>query len=186
VEDRHGLEPLLERVLRDRDHTSDPEAWNRLMERVRLIVRAELLFQVRQAADASDLAQEVQRSILASFPRFRGETVPSLLCWVEKIAANVLCNYWRRRPPPDSLEEIECEPVAPVPDVEAFDSDLIGQVIQMLEQLPDPGREIVRTFYLEGISCAEIARRMNRTPEWVRLTKMYAVRELKKRLGGTV
>jgi RNA polymerase sigma factor (sigma-70 family) len=184
LDDRHGLKPLLERVLRDRNRTSDPEAWSGLMGRVRLLVRAELALKVRQADDASDLAQEVQKKILRAFPRFGGETVPSFLCWVEMIVVSVLASYWRRRPPPVGLDALPAEPPGPVPDPDAFDAEQIGRVLEAVEQLPDPGRAIVRAFYLEGLTCAQIAGRMNRAAVWVRVTKLYAVRQLRDRLGG--
>src|SRR5262245_44910814 len=102
-EDRHGLRPLLERALRDRDRSRDPEAWNELMRRLRALARALLGQRVRQDDDASDLAQEVQRRVLGHFAGFRGETAAALLAWVNCIIASVLADYRASRPAPGPL-----------------------------------------------------------------------------------
>jgi len=184
MDDRHGLKLLLERVLRDRDHRLDPDAWNVLLGRLRLIVRALLALQVRQQADASDLAQEVQQRVIAHFPQFRGESVPSLLAWVETIAATVLRDY-RRKGQKCKLDQLDHDLPAPAPSPDELDPERLSQVLEAVERLPEPGRGIVRAFYLEGRSCAAIATERGRSAVWVRVTKLHAVRALRALLGET-
>lgn len=176
--DQHGLRPLLVRVLADPRRENDPAAWNELLGRLRIVVRALFLVQVRQAADASDLAQEVQRRVLAGFERFRGDTVPALLAWIRTIAVSVLADFRRVRP--DLTQSLPPDPPAPTGD-SAFDSELTARVLRGVEELPEPRRRIVTAFYLEGRSCEEIARELNRSPVWVRVTKLHAVRQLRDR-----
>lgn len=181
-EDRHELRPLLERVLRDRGRTRDLDAWNELMRRLRALARALLALQVRHD-DASDLAQEVQRRILFHFEGFRGETVEGLLAWVNCIIASVRANYWAVRRPAEPL--IDDLP-DPRPDSAAeFDPERLDRVLRALEKLPEPGRTLVRAFYLEGRTCVQIAADMERTADWVRVNKMHAVRALRRLLGVT-
>jgi DNA-directed RNA polymerase specialized sigma24 family protein len=148
-EDRHRLRPLLERVLCDRDRTGDPVAWNEFMSRLRALAHALLVLHV-QPEDASDLAQEVQRRVLCHFDGFKGETVESLLAWFNCIIASVRANYWAARRPVRPLPE---DPPDTRPDAAgAFDPDRLDRVLRALAQLPEPGRSIVRAFYLEGRS----------------------------------
>jgi RNA polymerase sigma factor (sigma-70 family) len=181
VEDRHGLKSLLERLLCDRDPRGNSEAWNAMMERLRPLVRAWLAARLRQEGDASDLAQEVQVRVLRGFNEFRGDTVPSFLAWVSMIAARVLSGYYRSQPP--QPKPISDDLPDPMPTPDAFDSELIDRVLQAVERLPEPRRRLIRAFYFEGRSCVEIAREMNRTPDWVRVTKLDSVRKLHEMLG---
>jgi RNA polymerase sigma factor (sigma-70 family) len=182
-DDRHGLRPLLERVLRDRERSRDPDAWNELLARLRTLVRALLVLRVQEVNDASDLAQEVQRRVLISFNRFRGETVPALLAWVNSIAASVLANYRIRRRTPESLDIDPPDPRGSLSST--FDPDTLDRVLRAVDQLPEPGRTLIRAFYLEGRTCVQLAAEMGRTAEWVRVNKMYAVRALRGLLGAT-
>jgi RNA polymerase sigma factor (sigma-70 family) len=182
-EDRHGLRPLLERVLRDRDRTRDGEAWNELMGRLRALARALFLTLHVRADDASDLAQEVQRRVLCHFPGFRGETVESLLSWVNCIIASVEANYRAKRPPEVPLPDDPADPRAA--SSLGFDPEQLDRVLRALAQLPEPGRTVVRAFYLEGRTCVQIADDLKRNADWVRVNKMHAVRALRSLLGVT-
>jgi RNA polymerase sigma factor (sigma-70 family) len=188
MSDHHGLCPLLEQVRGKlaradaRERASDP-AWNELAARLRLFVRAFFLVRVRQAAEASELAQEVQVRVARSFfDGFRGSTVPELLAWVQAIARRVLADQARRLPP-DALalsgDELAVEPAGT-----GLDPELTDRVLRSVETLPEPGRGIVTAFYLEGRSCEEIARQMSRPAGWVRVKKLHAVRALRDRLRG--
>jgi RNA polymerase sigma factor (sigma-70 family) len=183
MEDRRGLKPLLQRVLADRDRTRDPDAWNQLLARLRPILWALLVNRVAQEADASDLTHDVQQRLLRYFPRFRGETIESFLAWLDQITASVLSEYLRRRQRPAALPIVE-DPPAPVPEPEAFDVDRLGRVLRAVEKLRPPYREVIQAFYLRGQSCVQIAAQMQRTPVWVRVTKLHAVRALRTLLGG--
>ena len=180
TDDRYGLGPLVERALRDRCHTKDPQAWNELLGRLRALTRALLIPRVRQANDASDLAHEVQVRVLSNFVNFRGETVNSLLAWVYLIAERVLINYYARRrdtcPLPPEVAE-------PQPDGIPFDPEYFDRVLRAVERLPEPGRTLVRGFYLEDRTCGQLASDLKRGVVWVRVNKMLAVRRLRELLG---
>jgi RNA polymerase sigma factor (sigma-70 family) len=180
MNDRHGLGPLLERVRRDRDHDLDPEAWSELVGRLRALARAVLALKVRQSLEASDLAHDAVARVLRHFGGFRGETVPALLAWFNAILASVLADYRRRVPGPAPLPD---DAPAPPPATVA-PADDIDRVLRAVERLAEPGRSVVRAFYLEGRPCVQIAADMGRSDVWVRVTKLNAVRALRELLGG--
>jgi RNA polymerase sigma factor (sigma-70 family) len=183
MEDRHGLKPLLERILSDREHGHHQDAWNGLMVRLRPIIRALLLKRVDQDADASDLTQDVQHRLLRYFPRFRGETIESFLAWMNQILASVLAAYVRDRQKDLAPLPGEDGPPEPVPEPEAFDAEQLSRVLHAVERLREPYRQIIQAFYLKEQSCVEIAQRLQRTPVWVRVTKLHALRQLRTVLG---
>jgi RNA polymerase sigma factor (sigma-70 family) len=183
MEDRHGLKPLLQRVLADRERSHDPDAWNQLLARLRPIIRALLVTRVTQEADASDLTHDVQQRLLRYFPKFRGQTVESFLAWMDQITAKVLAGYWGGGQRPTARPLAEDLP-APSAEPEAFDVDRLGRVLLAMEKLPPQSREIIQAFYLGGQSCVQIAARLRRSAVWVRVTKLHAVRELCALLGG--
>jgi RNA polymerase sigma factor (sigma-70 family) len=182
ADDRHGLGPLLERVLRDRRHTKDPQAWDELLGRLRALSRALLVFRVRQANDASDLAQEVQVRVIRWFDGFRGETVNSLLAWVHMIRDGVLSDYYAHLRPTCPLPP---EVPEPQPDGVPFDPEDWDRVLRAVESLPEPGRTLVRGYYLEGRTCVQLAAELKRGAVWVRVNKMLAVRRLRQLRGDT-
>jgi RNA polymerase sigma-70 factor (ECF subfamily) len=180
ADDRYGLGPLLERVLRDRSRTKDPQAWDELLGRLRALSRALLACRVRDANDASDLAQEVQFQVVRKFDGFRGETVNSLLAWVHMIRERVLINYYTRRPPTCQLPPDVPEPE---PDGVPFGAEDLDRLLRAVERLPEPGRTLVRGFYLEDRTCGQLASDLKRGVVWVRVNKMLAVRSLRELLG---
>jgi RNA polymerase sigma factor (sigma-70 family) len=183
MEDRRGLKPLLQRVLADRGRTRDPDAWNELLARLRPLIWASLVNRVAQDTDASDLTHNVQLEVLRVFDRFKGETIQSFLAWVDRITVAVLSKYWHHQPPREG-DPLTEDPPVPEPEPPPFDVDQIGRVLQAVEKLPSPHREIVQAFYLKGQSCVKIAAQMQRTRVWVSVNKMHAVRALRTLLGG--
>jgi RNA polymerase sigma factor (sigma-70 family) len=115
------------------------------------------------------------------FARFRGETTGQLRVWTRRITANVLHDHRRTTPPvparlPDTLAAR-----TPVPPI--FDEDYMIRLRKALEQLPSHYRSVIEGRLFDGLSCVEIAQRMNKLPGTVRMWCYRAVDELKQRLG---
>jgi RNA polymerase sigma-70 factor (ECF subfamily) len=179
MSDTHGLAPLL-----DRARAGDAGAWNALLERLRPFVRALFLRQLRRAADASDLTQEVQLRMDRGFAGFRGETVPQLLAWVRQIAARVFIDHGRRRPP--TPQPLPPEPVCPrsqPPGARLDQAEEMARLTAALERLKEPQRLVIEARLFDGLQCVEIARRTGQSAEWVRVTCMRAIEQLHKYLG---
>jgi RNA polymerase sigma-70 factor (ECF subfamily) len=170
------LQPLL-----DRARAGDQAAWTQLLGELRPLVRAWLRRSVRQDGDASDLTNEVQLRMHRGFARFKGETTGQLRVWTWRITLNVLHDHRRSKPPaPAPLPEhlASPSPVSPVAD-----ADEMIRLHQALEQLPHHYRIVVEGRLFDGLSCVEIAERMNELPGTVRMWCYRAVHELNQRLG---
>ncbi len=174
-----ALEPLL-----DRAGGGDRTAWEELLHRLRPIIRALARRRLRCDNEASDLAQEVLLRMDRAFGGFRGRSVAQLLAWVRTITANVLTDRARGAPPPteplppDLGAAVESGPASGLVRAEEM-----ARLAEALPKLPDHYRAVVEARLFEGISCADIARRMRQTPVWVRVTCLRAVKLLRQELG---
>jgi RNA polymerase sigma-70 factor (ECF subfamily) len=174
-----AVEPML-----DRARAGEREAWNQLLQQLRPIIRALARRRLRCDNEASDLAQEVLLRMDRAFSGFRGRSVGQLLAWARTITANVLIDRARSAPPP-------AEPLPPDlgADVESgsasglIRAEEMARLAAALPKLPEHYRTVVEARLFEGISCADLARRMGQTPVWVRVTCLRAVRLLQQELG---
>src|SRR5262249_41234956 len=95
----NDLDTLLQRA-----RARDQAAWNGLLERLRPFIRSLCRRKARDAAEASDLTQDVLARVDRGFEHFRGNAVPQLLAWVRQITARLLLDHGAaRRPTPQAL-----------------------------------------------------------------------------------
>jgi RNA polymerase sigma-70 factor (ECF subfamily) len=174
MKDAQALGKLL-----DQARAGDQPALNTLLERLRPFVKALLLRQMRQPADASDLTQEVQLRMGRGFAGFRGSTVPELLAWIRQIAVRVVLDHLRRQPP--TPEPLLADPVCPgsaIPGARLDHAEDLVRLQGALERLPELQRRVIEQRFFDGLPCVGIAQRMDRSPEWVRITCMRALGKL--------
>jgi RNA polymerase sigma-70 factor (ECF subfamily) len=171
------LETLLELA-----RGGDCEAWDNLLRRLRPYVQTLLRRRVGNAADASDLVQDVQVRMNAGFSGFRGESAAQLLAWVRRIAANVFYDYLARRGPP--LEPLPPDLAGPrrIPGTPAIDSEDMARLAEALAELPEHYRVVIEARLFEGLSCVAIGRRLGCPAGTVRIISMRAVQRLSARL----
>jgi RNA polymerase sigma-70 factor (ECF subfamily) len=168
--------------LLDQARAGDREAWNRLLKQLRPWVRALLRRALRQDADASDLAQEVQFRMDRGFPRFRGETLAQLRAWTRVIAANVLHDH--RRAPPFPVVALPDAVAAPTPVPTVVDEEDMARLVEAVQHLPAHYQAVIEGRLLEGLSCVELAQKMGQLPGTVRTWCLRAVSQLNERLGA--
>jgi DNA-directed RNA polymerase specialized sigma24 family protein len=91
----HELEPLLQRV-----RAGDGQAFDQLLARLRLYVKAKVCEQLGAGADGridrSALVQSVCRRVIVHFHELEGPNVPLLLGWVRAILQNRVNDELRR------------------------------------------------------------------------------------------
>jgi RNA polymerase sigma-70 factor (ECF subfamily) len=115
---------------------------------------------VDNPADQEELCQEVFLRVHQKLHTFEHG---SLKAWIARVARNVTLNHIRKRAVTeekftDSLSSAKHESTdIAATDSAAAESRLIThQVLRFVDELPEPGRDIVRLYYLEEMSIAEI------------------------------
>jgi len=132
-----------------------------------------------------ELVQEIGLAIWQALPHFRGEC--SERTFVFRIAHNRgLTHVWRRRPPQESLEELEesDEPVdpRPHPDEQAAQTKQRAQLMSAVQSLPVAHRQMI-VLVLEGLSYAEIGEVLGITENNVAVRLTRARKALKDAMG---
>jgi RNA polymerase sigma-70 factor (ECF subfamily) len=151
-----------------------------------LLARVQLSRRLQSKADASDLVQEVFLQAHDHFPRFRGSTEGELLSWLRQILATTLANLVRHycgtqrrdvrleRHLAAELDEssrvLERSLLAPQssPSQQAARREQAVLLADALARLPADYREVIVLRHLEGLTFAEVARRMGRTLDRVK------------------
>jgi RNA polymerase sigma factor (sigma-70 family) len=119
-----------------------------------------------------------------AFARFRGRSAAQLLAWASVIMSNVLIDQARVAPPPagplppDLGAAVEGGPLSGLVRAEEM-----ARLAEALSRLPEHYRAVIEARLFEGVSCVDLARRLGRTPVWVRVTCLRAVEQLRKELG---
>jgi RNA polymerase sigma-70 factor (ECF subfamily) len=140
---------------------------------------------------AEDLTQDVFVSVYRALPRYewQGHIRP----WLLRCAHNVLANHWRsvsRRPAlvdlPDETDQ------AALPD-DLMDLDSLGELAdsalssarleQALARLTEGQRQVVALRFGMGLSVAEAAEVMARTPNAVRCLQVNALAAIRRQLA---
>ena len=124
--------------------------------------------------DAEDLTEEV---FLAALPRLRlPAAVHSAQAYLAATVKTVLADHWRRHyaaPPMASfVDSIELGP----PDPTTATPDAAGQVVRVLELLPDRFRQILELRFLRGLSVRESAKEMGVTASNARVLQHRALK----------
>jgi RNA polymerase sigma-70 factor (ECF subfamily) len=137
------------------------------------------------AEGVEDLVQEVFLRALERHRQFRADS--SLEAWLTGIAVNCCRAAWRRerlrRLLPLRLERRHGDrfPADPASGVEAAERSM--QVRRAVARLPAASREVVVLYYLEELSCAEVARMLRLSEQAVRQRLVRARARLERLLS---
>lgn len=185
--------------LLDQARAGSTVALGRLMEGCRkyllLVANEALDSDLRPKGGASDLVQDTFVGAHRDFAEFHGSTEPELLAWLTKILTNRISNnvrHYRYTHKRDVAREVSLEAgfdpqgLAPNqeigPDQAAIAQDEAGRLKRAIASLPEPLREVLVLRTWERRSFAEVAARLNGTPESVRKLWGRAVRQLQEEL----
>jgi RNA polymerase sigma-70 factor, ECF subfamily len=131
---------------------------------------------VPRQEEAEDITAEVFAAAFVALPRFRGQCSPYL--WLLGIARRKIADSLRRRSTrreiltselTDPSDETQRMPEMPAPEAEGPEAALERAetqrvVRELVEHLKEEQREAVLLQYVEGLSMAEIAVVMGRSP----------------------
>ena len=137
-------------------------------------------------ADQEEICQEV---FLRVYQKLHTFGHGSLKAWIARVARNVTLNHIRKRAVTEEklTESLSSEKHRATgfanPDMSSADTRLsTDHVLRAVDELPEPGREVVRLFYFEELSVAEIASILEMPAGTVKSHLFRARRELKRRI----
>ena len=184
----------------------DGATLGRLLEQYRrylaLIANVQIGQRLRGKVDASDLVQETFLEAHRNFGRFRGTSEGELVRWLRQILAANLADTLRRylgTQGRDVRLEREIEDafdrssvlldrglvaLGPSPSQLASHREQAVLLADALAELPDDYREALVLRHLEGLTFAEVARRMGRTLDSVEKLWLRALARLRQELGA--
>jgi RNA polymerase sigma-70 factor (ECF subfamily) len=190
---KNSAETSLSLLCRARDN--DQQAWRRITELYRPLVR----YWCRQAncpdTEVEDMVQEVFAAVAVGLSTFRHDRPgDSFRGWLRGIARNQVLLYFRRnqgRPRPvggsSALERLH-DVAETLPDSAEDETTVLSQFYQQaVEQVRDEFEQ--RTWHMfwrtviEGRSTTAVAEEMALTPAAVRQAKSRVLRRLKQEMG---
>jgi RNA polymerase sigma-70 factor (ECF subfamily) len=168
---------------------------------LRLVAGTCLERELQGKADASDVVQEALLKIHENFHQFRGVTEKELLAWMRTILARLLTDLHRRFVAgaerkvqrERSLEALVDHSSLALeglltaredsPSAYAREREQSVILADALARLSRDDREVITLRNLAGLEWEEVARRMRRTADAVRMLWTRAVRHLGDELG---
>ena len=136
------------------------------------------LKRVSDPLDAADITQEVSIRLVKNLKTIDGEA--HLKPWLIRVARRLIIDHYRKR------RAVSLEPTIDIASTEniAEQKALAIDVDRALKRLPRRKAYILRLYYFESQSCAEIARRTRLSMSNVRVELHRAKRELRQYLSG--
>lgn len=180
-------------------HTSDEEAWGRLVGMYSPLIRGWLKRYGASLDDIEDITQEVLTVVFRRFPEFRREPrTGAFRAWLRTITANCLRDHWRKKnkQPPGIGGSDFGQVVAELQDPE---SDLSAQwnrehdrhVIQYLLQevrpaFTDKTWSAFQRFALDGLSADDVSQELGISVNAVFVAKSRVLSRLRQRGLGLI
>ena len=166
-----------------------------------LLARIEIGRNLQAKLDASDLVQDTLLEAHRNFARFRGSSETQFVCWLRQIMAASLANLLRRylgtqgrdvrleRELAVHLDQssrlLDRGLVAPIssPSQQASRREQVVLLADALELLPEDYRDVIVLRHLEGLSFAEVSRRMGRSLDSVEKLWVRGLARLRQVMG---
>ena len=194
--------------LLDRARAGDTEAFARLFERyrnlIRMTLRSQISAELRAKVDASDLLQETFLAATHSIREFAGSDPETFVRWLQVVAARRVADAYRRYfdfEKRDLRKEVPLEQLLVRSDRSAVrlvdqlaDSasgplsiaqrhEQLLRLADALESLPEHYREVLQLRFLEERPLNEIARQLGRTKGATAMLMARAIEKLRELLS---
>jgi RNA polymerase sigma-70 factor (ECF subfamily) len=164
--------------------------------------RLQLDRRFRRRFDSSDLVGETLLRAQQAIRQFRGGTEPELLAWLQQILHNVACDEIRKGKAKQrdldlerSLDAAVTESSAklgawladlqPSPSKQLQQKELLLQVAEALNRLPDDQRDVILLHHTLGATVNEIAAQFDRTAKAVALLLYRGLKTLRTLLSDS-
>jgi RNA polymerase sigma-70 factor (ECF subfamily) len=178
------------------------EAMGQLMELYRgyllSVANKELDTSIQAKAGPSDVVQDTFLEAQRLFGRFQGQAVEQFLTWLRSILLNKVSEYHNRfhgtqkrqlnrersleeQGPQGTLGDRLPADVS-TPSTQALRQEEAQRLRQAVELLPEPQRQVLLWHHWEGLTFAEIGRRLGRSEDAVRMMFGRALERLGKEI----
>ena len=175
---------LLQRF-KDGDRQAIGSLLEQLRPYVRVILRSVCGNRSSPVADESDLLQDVFLQAVRSAGKFQGNSLGEFVRWVRVLAIRSSQRTLARKKGVE-LAVTDLRVANELADIEALGPENIvllqensAQIAAALNRLPEEMREVLLFRLVDGMSHAQIAERMNRTPGAVRMLFLRSLDRLR-------
>jgi RNA polymerase sigma-70 factor (ECF subfamily) len=163
---------------------SNPAAFEPLYQRHKERLYRYLLFRLGRKEDAADLTQQVFLKALSALPGYRARGVP-FAAWLFRIASHSANDAHRRKKEHISWEQLpDTEYLLTEAGPETFflQQERLAHLRQLLNQLDPAKRELLALRFSAGLSSAEIALVVGRSPAAVKKQLTRVLQGLKEHM----
>jgi len=168
-----------------RAQQGDARAFDTLVFRHRSRIYRLAYGMTRDREAAEDVTVEAFCEAYRAIGRF--EPRAKFTTWLHRVAVNVCLEHLRRKRAKHLLVEVELDPSIPASDDTSelvLTRDLACRAMQAIAELPETHRVPISMFYLEQLSCTEIARSLNIPRNTVKTRIFYGTRVVRDRLDA--
>ncbi len=179
--------PKTEAELVELAHRGDRQAFDTLLDqhrdRVLAFIRTRLGTRLRRDVEVEDIFQESCLKAFCSIDRFEYRGDGSLFVWLAAIAEHEIRALGRSSK--QNVFGLDRDPASsrPSPSRVLRREERFDRLESALESLSVDNREVIQLARIEGLSIAEVAQRMNRTPGAVRHLLLRALQKLRTNFG---
>ncbi|MBN1835033.1 MAG: RNA polymerase sigma factor [Spirochaetales bacterium] len=184
------VDPHDSQALTEAARAGDREAFERLIlqhrRRIRSLVASRLNAHIVFGVCVDDVYQETLLRAYQSIGRFEWRGKDSLFHWLGGIAENVILQVARKRARERGTPLNEDVPVDQVSASRALGrEERFRRLEESLDDLTSEHREVIMFVRVEGLTLAEAAKRMGRSPDAVKKLLYRALKNLKAAFGET-
>ena len=168
-----------------RAQSGEEQAFGELYETFYDRVYRYVVYRIRNAAEAEDLAEDVFLRMLESIQSFKFRAVP-FSAWIMRIAHNRIVDHWRRSrhrsgTPIDEAPPLPSTDGDPHRSIERI-SD-VQELHEAMQALTDLQQRVLSLRFGAGLSVAETAKAMNRKENAVKALQHSAVAALRRKMA---
>jgi RNA polymerase sigma-70 factor (ECF subfamily) len=191
------------RLARHGDATAFGALVGRYADYLTLLARLQVGRRLQGKVEPADLVQEAFLKAHRDFPTFRGTTEAEFVAWLRQLLATAVAGQVRRflgarqrdvRLEQQLVDEMDQSSRAldgglvaghSTPSRQATRREQALVLADALGKLPEHYREVIVLHHLEGLTLAQVARRMGRTPDSVEKLWTRALVQLRDLLGAS-
>jgi RNA polymerase sigma-70 factor (ECF subfamily) len=178
--------------------SSDQEAWRRLDDLYRPLVRRWLLRDPTLGEEAEDIVQDVMAVLVRELPGFQRQRTGSFRRWLRTVTAHRLAAHYRsRQNRPQALgASPEESPLAQLADAnselsrqwdEEHDRYVLRRLMDLIEPLFEPSTlAAFRRVAFDGVAPAQAAEELGLSLNAVILAKSHVLRRLRQEAEGLI